>query len=183
METIEISCFKKFRAIFGLVAVISVLILLLMMISINYNNFLLLNLCLIFLGLQFLIFYRIRNKRLYYYTRFGDLVPFFNESAIRITDEYITLKIRENPSFFIFWTQFEIIKISKKIIKLFGLFTIKRYKIQFYTYYPNYAKGMKYISSFMLKSRHFSSQQCEEIVSSLEKFSFSLNKKIIEELT
>ena len=182
MDTIEISYIKKVNGTIGLIIRLSLIILIVIVFVVIIKNVFLNLLILIpFFG-SLLFSYRFRNKKLYYLRGFGYYVPIFRESAIRITEAYITIKIQEKPSFFIWWKDFDVIKVSIKSINLLIFPKIKRYKIQFYAYYPNYAKAMKYISSFELKTRHFSNQKCEEIISNLQKFSSVLDKQLIVEI-
>ncbi len=135
---------------------------------------------LFFLGV-ILFSLRIKNKKLYYYSKFGDYFPVFKESAIRITKNYITVKILEKPSFFIWWKDFDVIKIIEKTkkYKIFQKLSRKKYKVQFYSFYQNYNKDFKFISGFELSTRHFSLLKCEEIIAYFQKFATSLNKKLI----
>ena len=182
METIEISHIKKLNGTFELIISFTLIItIVIVFVVIIKNLFLNLLILLPFFG-SLLFSFRIRNKRLYYLVGFADYSPIFKESAIRITDEYITVKIREKPSFFIWWKDFDVIKVSMKSLKFLVFSTIKRYKLQFYAYYPDYTRAMKYISSFELKTRHFSAQKCEEIISNMQKFSTTLDKKQIVEI-
>lgn len=181
---IEISYVNKINGTFGIILRLTLIFILILVSLFLITNIILLFIILsLFIG-TFLFTYRIRNNRLYYLSGFGHLVPIFKESAIRITDKYITVKIREKPAFFIWWKDFDIIKINKKPKKwkIIQKLTAKSYKIQFHSIYPNYSQNFKYISSFELNTKHFSIQKCNEIIKNLRIFSNNLNKKLINEI-
>ena len=177
---VEISCIKKIWGIFELL--ISIILISIIIIITARVPIIMIFMILIVLGIS-IYSLRIRNKKLYFHNRSGAYFPFFKESAIRITNEYITVKIREEPSFFIWWKDFDAIKINKKPKKwkIIQKLNAKRYKIQFYSIYPDYSKNFKFISSFELNTTHFSIQKCNEIIKNLQIFSNNLNKKLIIE--
>lgn len=176
---IEISCIKKLKGVIGtilLTCVFTLILIYLSFISVIATIFIIS----LFIGSVFFIF-RIKKGKLYYYNFGGILSPFFKKSAIRISNEYITLKIRETPFFFIFWRDFDIIKINPKIIKWIFWYKAIKHKIQFYSYYSDNSKDLKYITSFELNTKHFSIQKIEEIIKNLHKFSQNLNKNLLFE--
>ena len=61
--------------------------------------------------IAFFLIFRFRNHKVYYLT-YIYFRPLFRESVIRISDDYITMKVQDVPYFFIFWKDVDTIEIK-----------------------------------------------------------------------
>ncbi len=127
--------------------------------------------------IAFFLIFRFRNHKVYYLT-YIYFRPLFRESVIRISDEYITVKVQNTPYFFIFWKDVDMIEI--KYIKLPYLHWKRLIRFISYEALITFTKNNNH-SFLKLSSFNFNKKKCINMISVLKERADFLHKTIKNE--